>query len=258
MSLLPTATTMEGIVLLGTALLAALVLHTISQWHRLSHVPGPLWAAVSKYWMIKEALRGRQPRAIEEVNDNYGSLVRIGPDELATDDPEVLRRIMAVRSPYKRGPVKTGYDAWRPDPTRDNLFSMRDDEAHARLRNQMVAGENMSMETTIETQIARLIELTDTKYLSTETECRPMNFAQRAQFFALDVMLRLAGQRTISSGTGTLTGSADFIRHGLTQGEASGKALMGFNKIFVELLRRFDFSIVSPALLRMSATGEFG
>ena len=36
-----------------------------------------------------------------------GSLVRIGPNELVTDDPEVLRRMMAVRSQYTRGPCKS-------------------------------------------------------------------------------------------------------------------------------------------------------
>ena len=32
-----------------------------------------------------------------------GSLARIGPNELVTDDPELLRRMMAVRSEYSRG-----------------------------------------------------------------------------------------------------------------------------------------------------------
>jgi hypothetical protein len=35
-----------------------------------------------------------------------GSLARVGPNELITSDPEVLQRIMAVRSGYTRGPCK--------------------------------------------------------------------------------------------------------------------------------------------------------
>lgn len=35
-----------------------------------------------------------------------GSLVRVGPNELITDDPEVMRRMMAVRSEYTRGHCK--------------------------------------------------------------------------------------------------------------------------------------------------------
>ena len=83
-----------------------------------------------------------------------GSLARIGPNELVTDDPDVLRRMMAVRSSYERGPCKSssilvairsaearaGYNAMKFEPGRDNLFSMRDGVAHAKLRNKMAAG----------------------------------------------------------------------------------------------------------------------
>ena len=33
-----------------------------------------------------------------------------------------------------------GYNAVRMDPEKDNLISMRDDVAHTKLRNKMVAG----------------------------------------------------------------------------------------------------------------------
>lgn len=66
-----------------------------------------------------------------------GSLARVGPNDLVTDDPDILRRMMAVRSPYTRGPW---YDAMRFDPMKDNLLSMRDEEAHTALRNKMAAG----------------------------------------------------------------------------------------------------------------------
>lgn len=66
-----------------------------------------------------------------------GSLARIGPNDLVTNDSALLRRMMAVRSLYTRG---DWYDAMRFDPERDNLLSMRDDELHRKLRNKMAAG----------------------------------------------------------------------------------------------------------------------
>ncbi len=96
-----------------------------------------------------------------------GSLVRIGPNELATDDPELLRRMMAIRSDYSRGPCKyspmyysthhvslgrliitlknAGYNALRFEPGKDNLFSMRDEDAHMQLRNKMAAGVSLRL-----------------------------------------------------------------------------------------------------------------
>lgn len=48
------------------------------------------------------------------------------------------------------------------------------------------------METTIETRIAKLIELIETKYLSTSKQYRPMDFARKTQYFTLDVISDLA------------------------------------------------------------------
>ncbi|KAH7303982.1 cytochrome P450 [Stachybotrys elegans] len=169
------------------------LLDTIRAWLPLRHVPGPFWAGFSKYWMIRASLRGEQPYAIQEANEKYGSLVRIGPNTLATDDPELLRRMMAVHSNYSRGPW---YNALRFEPGKDNLFSMRDDDAHMVLRRKMAPGysgkENISMERTVDTHIARLVDLLEAKYLSTSEEYRPFDFAQKIQFFTLDVISDLA------------------------------------------------------------------
>ncbi|KAK2473230.1 hypothetical protein H9L39_15405 [Fusarium oxysporum f. sp. albedinis] len=143
--------------------------------------------------MVRQSFKGIQPYAIQQANEKYGSLVRIGPNELATDDPKLLKRMMSSRSAYTRGPW---YNALRFEPGKDNLFSMRDDDAHAKLRNKMAAGysgkENESLERTIDEHIAKLINLLETKYLSTDKDYRPVDFAQKIQFFTLDVISDLA------------------------------------------------------------------
>lgn len=48
------------------------------------------------------------------------------------------------------------------------------------------------METQIETQIGNLIRLIENKYLSTASEFRPMDLAQKGQYFTLDVISDLA------------------------------------------------------------------
>ncbi|KAH7203195.1 cytochrome P450 [Fusarium oxysporum] len=181
---------------IATAVLGLVVLFvadTLCTWYRLSHVPGPFWAGFSKAWMVRQSFKGIQPYAIQQANEKYGSLVRIGPNELATDDPKLLKRMMSSRSAYTRGPW---YNALRFEPGKDNLFSMRDDDAHAKLRNKMAAGysgkENESLERTIDEHIAKLINLLETKYLSTDKDYRPVDFAQKIQFFTLDVISDLA------------------------------------------------------------------
>ncbi|KAK4033209.1 cytochrome P450 [Parachaetomium inaequale] len=182
-------------VLLG-GLVTAYVLHTIWQWRRLAHVPGPFLAGFSKLGMAMEILQLRLPASLEQLSNKYGSLVRVGPNDLITDDPDVLRRMMAARSPYTRGPW---YEALRVDPSKDNVLTLRDDAAHTARRAKILPGysgkENLSMEGSVETQIAKLIELIETKYLSTGQDYRPMDWGLKAQYFTLDVISDLAWGR---------------------------------------------------------------
>jgi hypothetical protein len=63
--------------------------------------------------------------------------VRLGPNELVTNDPTVLRRMSAVRSPYRRS---AWYDGVRLEPEYDSMFSERNEERHNALRSKAAIG----------------------------------------------------------------------------------------------------------------------
>lgn len=48
------------------------------------------------------------------------------------------------------------------------------------------------MEGTVDVQVANLISLIETKYLSTNEDYRPMEFSEKSSFFTLDVISDLA------------------------------------------------------------------
>lgn len=48
------------------------------------------------------------------------------------------------------------------------------------------------MEGSIDMQIAKLVHLIDTKYISTSDDYRPIDFGEKASFFTLDVISELA------------------------------------------------------------------
>lgn len=60
-------------------LLALVLARALRAWYRLSHVPGPFWCGFSKYWMVRESLKGRQPYAIQEVIEEYGEAYSFCP-----------------------------------------------------------------------------------------------------------------------------------------------------------------------------------
>lgn len=66
-----------------------------------------------------------------------GPLARIGPNELVTGDPAMLRRMLGVRSQYQRS---DWYIGMRFDPNSDNILSQRDKGLHFALRSKMSAG----------------------------------------------------------------------------------------------------------------------
>ncbi|KAI0036319.1 cytochrome P450 [Vararia minispora EC-137] len=52
----------------------------------LRHIPGPWYAAVSELWIITHVLRFRQCRAVQELFEKYGPIVRYAPNKVAYCD----------------------------------------------------------------------------------------------------------------------------------------------------------------------------
>ncbi|KAK1635288.1 cytochrome P450 [Colletotrichum phormii] len=176
-----------------TALFIYLGSLSYRSWNRLRHIPGPPGAALSKWWMLRNTLGGQMHLALKRACDDYGPVVRIGPNDLVTNDSEILRRMWAVRSPYRKGAF---YEAVRFDPTRDNLISMRDDHEHNELRAKMAIGysgkENEGLESAIDGQIQAFIRLIEERYVSTTGAFRPMDLCQKVQYLTLDIITSLA------------------------------------------------------------------
>jgi hypothetical protein len=66
-----------------------------------------------------------------------GPLARIAPNVLLTSDVELMRRIAAPRSQYRKS---DWYMAFRFNPERDSVISHRDDAAIAQLRTKLSPG----------------------------------------------------------------------------------------------------------------------
>ncbi|KUJ10127.1 cytochrome P450 [Mollisia scopiformis] len=181
------------IVTILVALAGTFVVQTCRSWYRLRHFKGPWLASISRLWLVRSISGGRFHLDFMEVNQKYGSLARIGPNDLVTSDPAVMRRMLAVRSHYRRS---DWYIGMRFDPTRDNIESIMDDDRHTKLRSMMAAGysgkENEDLEGTIDRNIQNLIKLIRAKYLSTDSESKPLDFGRKAQYFTLDVISDVA------------------------------------------------------------------
>ncbi|KAI9768093.1 MAG: hypothetical protein M1840_005127 [Geoglossum simile] len=142
---------------------------------------------------MKVAASGRMCEELEAACKKYGPLVRVSGNALTTNDPEVIIRMGAARSPYRRS---NEYKAARLDPTSETVLSVLDETKHAELRAKMSAGysgkDNPHLEKCIDNRILDLVKLIEDKYISEGSCLRPMDFARKAQYFTLDVITDIA------------------------------------------------------------------
>ncbi|AEO63946.1 cf4974fb-3452-4ca8-bf80-67d173cbdc92 [Thermothielavioides terrestris] len=178
---------------LALAVLACLVSTYVAAWYRLRHFSGPRLASFSYLWMLRICLSGKQAARYEHINDKYGHVARIGPNDLITDDPELVRRMNGARSAYGRS---SWYYALRMDPYGEGLFSMIDTAAHDRLKGKLAFGyggkENPALERDVDEQLARLVGLIRRKYISDNEHTRPLDLAKAAQYFTMDSITKIA------------------------------------------------------------------
>lgn len=192
----------------GVAALVAFVYYvttSIISYRRLGHIPGPRVAAWTDLWLVRGQLSGQLNFTLQEVNEKYGNLARIGTNWVVCGDPDELRRIWGVRSNYKRA---YWYRGLRVDPYRDSTFSTLDDTVHDELRAKLLPGyggkDVDNLHDIIDAQVAGFVKLLEDKYLAVEGEGengknkgekgthKTVDLARKVQFFTLDVISALA------------------------------------------------------------------
>ncbi|KAL8685063.1 MAG: hypothetical protein Q9218_007996, partial [Villophora microphyllina] len=129
---------------------------------------------------------------------NYGPIVVIGPNTLVTNDVDIIRRILATRSPYTRA---ESYKVFKFNATLNNVISTMDEERHTYLRNKMTHGYagkgNPNLEQQINNRILEMTGLIDRKYKSVASDLRPLDFARICQYFTLDTLTDVAFNRPL-------------------------------------------------------------
>ncbi|KAK1757894.1 cytochrome P450 [Echria macrotheca] len=183
-----------GVVLLLTAgLIIWYATTALLSWWRLRHVPGPFLASFSYLWLARVQRSGRMGPIYRDLPAKYGSLVRIGPNEVTTDDPEVIRRMSSARTRYVRD---SWYLAGRWTPYEKHFFNELDSQAHdaqkARVLTAYTGKTVDGFEGTVDEQVAALVDLVRRKYLTKPgSEIRKADFAVVISYFTMDVITKI-------------------------------------------------------------------
>ncbi|KAF9878334.1 benzoate 4-monooxygenase cytochrome p450 [Colletotrichum karsti] len=136
--------------------------------------------------------------------------MRVAPNWVVCSEGDALRGLWAARSPWKRG---QWYRGLRFDPYSDSVFTALNDKYHDTLRARLAAGyagkDVDGVQELIDEQVSELVNLLETRYLSTDTEYRTVDLAAKVQFFTLDVISALGFGKKF----GYLEADADALRY---------------------------------------------
>jgi hypothetical protein len=182
------------IALLSFLFIRELISRTI-QYRRLSHIPGPWATGWSGLFILRSVARNTLAPDLGAACDNHGRLVRIEPNTLLTRDPDTIRRMNAVRSPYVKG---QWYGKTKFSPDRHHLFSETNEARHANLRTRMAQGYsgselgNAYLEQCVNDRVQDLHALLRQKYLSTGSDVKPVDIARLLHYFVIDVITDIA------------------------------------------------------------------
>ncbi|KAK4186247.1 cytochrome P450 [Podospora australis] len=169
------------------------VVSAVTTWYRLRHIPGPFFARFSYLYIGYHTFKGDSARVYSRFFENYGSLVRVGPNYVVTSDPKLLNHINGARSPYQK-------DGWyrgsRFLAEYDNMGSLLDVAEHDRIKAKTASGYNgrengADMEPAIDEQIGALVDLIRRKYISKSDQQTPVDISQLFRYFTMDVITRL-------------------------------------------------------------------
>ncbi|KAI0380126.1 cytochrome P450 [Hypomontagnella monticulosa] len=165
--------------------LGAWLARMVQNWYRLRHIPGTWWISCTKIWQIVTQIKGKWYLETKKLGDQYGDLVRVGPNQLLTTDVDIIRRMAHHKSGYTRAPF---YQTFRFNPTQDNSFSLLDEHEHNRRRTNFGPGYvgNLHVEAVVDRQCARLVDLIERKFISTSRDFRPLDLTATSFFFAMD------------------------------------------------------------------------
>ncbi|KAH3919315.1 hypothetical protein HBH56_012840 [Parastagonospora nodorum] len=189
---------------------------SLCSWYRLRHIPTPsVLASFSYLWLGRHTFSGKQYWVHRELHAEHGPFVRIGPNEVMTDDVSVIKQICSARSAYQRS---SWYQTGRFNPYHDNLLSILSTPAHRELKTRLLTAigsrENPGIEQAIDEQVKTLIRVIRTRYVGVPSkEKQPLlDLGPISLFFTMDVTTRLVFGREIGDMEDE-TDHSGFLKH---------------------------------------------
>ncbi|KAI1663830.1 BcABA1 cytochrome P450 monooxygenase [Pyrenophora tritici-repentis] len=182
--------------LLKSKILPLVQKFALVRYVRLRHIPSPsIFASTSYLWLARSTYSGKQYWIHRDLHKKYDPLVRIGPNEITTDDPEILKKIASTSSDYSRA---TWYLTGRFNPYHDNLFTILEPKPHKRIKDRSMPAylgrDTPGLEIIINQYVEKLVDVLRERYLAPQPgqqDSPLLNLSLITNFFTMDVITKL-------------------------------------------------------------------
>ncbi|GLI75114.1 hypothetical protein PoHVEF18_003365 [Penicillium ochrochloron] len=98
----------------------------------LKDIPGPFWTRFTSLWYFNRVRHGQFEHENIKLHQQYGSVVRIAPNQYSISDISAIRTVYGAGSQF---PKSAWYDGWR-HPKLWTLFTDRDIKRHGETRKR--------------------------------------------------------------------------------------------------------------------------
>ncbi|RYP64512.1 hypothetical protein DL769_006650 [Monosporascus sp. CRB-8-3] len=88
------------LVLFPIVLLTSVTIRLISNWIRLSKVPGPAFAGATDLWRAYQQYNGKLRQKLLDLHSRHGPIVRYGVSSISISDPEVINVVYGSRAGF--------------------------------------------------------------------------------------------------------------------------------------------------------------
>ncbi|ETS73763.1 hypothetical protein PFICI_14709 [Pestalotiopsis fici W106-1] len=163
-----------------------------AQWYRLSHIPGPFFASLTNIWAFRASMSGHYHVIVRDLQEKYGEIARIAPNDVLIADPDTLWKINSARSVWGRG---DWYGSIRFNPQGDTVFTETDTAAHDKRKAKLISGFSgkglVNIEGNIDIQLGILVDVLKRK-VSGGNGANILDLGRLLQLFQVD-LIALAG-----------------------------------------------------------------
>ncbi|OAL45725.1 cytochrome P450 [Pyrenochaeta sp. DS3sAY3a] len=163
-------------------------------FHPLSKFPGPFLASFTNVWKAYHLSTLRMPETITKLHEEYGSVVRVGPNDLSFNSGSAVTSIYKAGRSLPKTSFYNGFTAFNP-----NLFGTQDDELHALRRRQMSHAFSLQSIKDMELLINKHIDVLCANLDSYVNSGQIANLKELIAFYVLDVLGELAFSQSFNA-----------------------------------------------------------